>query len=805
LLAAALGYFLLTCWMLWPLPAQAGSAVQDLGDPVFEIWVMRWVQHQLVTDPLDLYQANAFYPFESSLAYSEEGISTALLAAPVYLATGNDVLAYNFVLLSSFWLVGFAIFLLCRELGAAPGAAFVAGVVAAFAPARYGQLSHLHMLVLGWLPLALWLLARYVHTRRRVYLLGFSVAWAVQLLASLHLAVFATLALALLAPPLLWFEARDRDWLRREAMPLALAIIVPYLLLAPTLLPHLQVGETYGFERTREEVKGYAATPRNFISVYVRNHVWRRALPGQTEPLFPGGVALAGTALSALAWRTMRGRRWLIVAAGGLTLVAGVLALGFGVSVSGRRVPLPYAAIYELLPPMRNVRGIGRFGLLTAIGLPILTASGYSALWQRIAARRPRRAVVTGWVLTLALTLVAAVELRSGVGAVEVPNDARAMAVYDWLADQPSGPVLELPAAGLHYDILEPIAFMYGSTRHWHPVVAGYSGYIPRAHYELVAAFGDTRGTASAVNDTNVGLLHDLGVRWVVIHHRDSYDWHAAVTQADRLPDLRQVGDIGDSTVYEVLPAAARAEPSYTVELPDMATVGVGAFITLRSSNPNPNQALGWLTDHPEARVTWRDGRGRVVKRDMVELPLPALPPAGEMTYPSPIAPPEEPGVYELEVDPPVEVAIPTTRAAVTVHATPSWEEPPVALVAFEDVPDEAVRPGDVLLISVTWEVAAALARDCAATLQLLDPSGERRAAADLLPDRIDPPTSAWQPGDRVTLQFDLHLPPDLPPGEYRLLTALYSWQPSYPRIPVTLPDGSRATEALAGPVMVVP
>ena len=107
--AVAALFVVATVWMTWPLTPRAGSVVQDPGDPLFEIWVMRAVQHRLVNDPLNLYDANAFYPFENSLAYSEEAISTALLAWPVFLATGNDVLAYNLVLLFSFWLVAFAV------------------------------------------------------------------------------------------------------------------------------------------------------------------------------------------------------------------------------------------------------------------------------------------------------------------------------------------------------------------------------------------------------------------------------------------------------------------------------------------------------------------------------------------------------------------------------------------------------------------------------------------------------------------------------------------------------------------------
>src|SRR4051812_9230914 len=98
-------FIVVTIWMTWPLPRYAGSAVQDRGDPIFETWIMRAVQHQLVSDPRHLYDANAFYPFDQSLAWSEEAISTALIGWPIFLVSGNDILMYNLLFLFTFWLV----------------------------------------------------------------------------------------------------------------------------------------------------------------------------------------------------------------------------------------------------------------------------------------------------------------------------------------------------------------------------------------------------------------------------------------------------------------------------------------------------------------------------------------------------------------------------------------------------------------------------------------------------------------------------------------------------------------------------
>ena len=95
-------YVLATVAMTWPYAARLDRAVPPHEDPLLQVWIARWVQHALVTDPLHLYDANAFYPLEHTLAYSDSNVPVALLMAPVYLLTGNAILAYNLLVLGTF-------------------------------------------------------------------------------------------------------------------------------------------------------------------------------------------------------------------------------------------------------------------------------------------------------------------------------------------------------------------------------------------------------------------------------------------------------------------------------------------------------------------------------------------------------------------------------------------------------------------------------------------------------------------------------------------------------------------------------
>src|SRR5439155_21522247 len=61
---------------------RAYTNVPDLGDPLFSMWRLAWVAHQLPLDPRHLFDANIFHPAMRTLAYSDAMIVPALIGAP---------------------------------------------------------------------------------------------------------------------------------------------------------------------------------------------------------------------------------------------------------------------------------------------------------------------------------------------------------------------------------------------------------------------------------------------------------------------------------------------------------------------------------------------------------------------------------------------------------------------------------------------------------------------------------------------------------------------------------------------------
>jgi hypothetical protein len=131
------------------------DSVPDLGDPLFSVWRIGWVNHQLFTDPRHLFDANIFYPERLTLTLSDPIVLPALMAAPLLAAGVHPVVAYNLLLLSAFWFSGIAVYLLVERLTASPRAAFIAGLIYACCGYRFEHYSHLELQMTQWMPLGL--------------------------------------------------------------------------------------------------------------------------------------------------------------------------------------------------------------------------------------------------------------------------------------------------------------------------------------------------------------------------------------------------------------------------------------------------------------------------------------------------------------------------------------------------------------------------------------------------------------------------------------------------------------------------
>ena len=514
-------YGALTVLLTYPLPFKAGTTLIG-SDPDIDLfmWTLAWDTHAFIHHPLSIFDANIYYPFRHTLAYSENLIGSAVFAAPVLWVTQNPVLALNAVTLVSLVLCALGGYVLGRRLGLSHAGAFICGLVYAFAPARFFRLSQLHLTAVQWIPFTLAFLHGYLDRGRRRDLWLALAFFSLQAITSGHGAVYCLMAVAgLVAYRFAFVDAFD---LRRRIRDAGIAGV---LLLAPAALiivPYRTVQIEMGLRRPLGD---QAPTPESFLaspthlqtfllSFFPDAHVMERA----SGILFPGILTVLLALIAFVPERpTVRPPlgagsldRWhLRIYYGVLTLLSVLLATG---------ALWPY--VYWL-PGMNFIRVPSRFMILAMMGLAVLAAIGFD---------RVRAAVRPGWQRPLAFTMSALLIAESAaIPFTGVPYEVSLPAADRWLNGQPKPFVVaEVPVVLLdRYQT----TYMLHAMAHWQKTVHGYSGMRPALHetlYRQLQRFPD---------DESLERLMELNVTYVVVHadqYHEPGEWPAVDERLDR-------------------------------------------------------------------------------------------------------------------------------------------------------------------------------------------------------------------------------------------------------------------------------
>jgi hypothetical protein len=419
-LGATLAYAALALVFTWPLARGLTTDVPgDFGDPLLNAWIIAWDASHLGRG---WWNANIFHPHPLALAYSEHLLPQALQVLPIERASGNPILSYNLLFLSTFVLSGLGMFLFARELTRSPSAAFVAGVAFAFAPYRVTSIPHLQVLSSEWLPFVLFGFRRYFATagpHRELAppgesgrpprapraggtpwpLVGAVAAWITQNLSCGYYFLFFSPVVAgyvawEITTRSLW---RDRRVLGQVVAACAATLVVTGLF----LIPYVELRRLGFRPRSLEETTKFSADVYAYATADANLRLWGsrlRAWPKAEGALFPGFtiVALAAVALltttrgQAAAPATARPTERALTVAGwaSATLLIAML-LGWTVRLPGLRVAsFPRAlgitaAVFSLaLVGSAPLRRTTRAWLATAPGVFLLfTLFGVVMSW----------------------------------------------------------------------------------------------------------------------------------------------------------------------------------------------------------------------------------------------------------------------------------------------------------------------------------------------------------------------------------------------------------------------------------------
>ncbi len=534
--------------LTYPLIHHLGSAVLDDADPLLNAWILAWDAHILPRNPLDLYNANDFYPYSNTLAYSETLLGQAIFAMPIIWLTDNPVFAVNLTTLISYILSGIGMYALTHRFTHNRGAAFIAGMAFAFNPFRFAHLDHVQLLSAQWVPFTLLFLDRLIHHPNRRNTLGLVFFMNVQVLSSYYYALFFAVALVILGSIYLLTERQRLS--QRLCLYLSLSIVITLAIQIPLSIPYFRVAESMGFERNLADAIHGGADLTDFVTAPPKNRIYGPA----TTPLrgegwwehitFPGLIvmllALVGAIYGSTETIPNRAHRLYLP----LALLMGILSLGPALRFADRTLlePMPYNLLFHYVPGFQAIRQPARFHMFTMVGLSILAGLGTQTLLHKVMVSRGQQGLIVLFALLIAVeNLYVPLELTPVARSSEFPP------VYGWLAQIPdTEPILELPIVQDVGSTESPR--LYYSTQHWKRMINGYGGFYPPTYAHFL--FFD-REFPSEPFDWIVGL----GVRYVVLHRGEYSPEERRRIDQDLIgfEGLQLVADFDNDRVYEVI------------------------------------------------------------------------------------------------------------------------------------------------------------------------------------------------------------------------------------------------------------
>jgi hypothetical protein len=512
-------YLVASLIFTWPLVQHFKRAIPSghlAADPAIQAFILGWDARSLLTNPLQLFHPPIFFPERNTLTYMDHLVGETISAAPAFVSFHSVAAGYNFLLLLSFVVSGWAVYRLTRLFGVSRAGAFLAGFLFSFSPYRFANLDLLNQLQTQFLPLGLFFGVRYLRRFRTRDLAGIAGTMVLQLLFGWYYAYYLAIALVLLfAYSILRGDFRMS---RGSVAAFAAAIAISALLTLPFILPYIHEHRILPeFRRSLGESALYSADILDYFKLSATARIAQLApLATGAQSYWPGIVtvllAFVGTRETWLRGAKRLGEEGYFAA---LAAVSFILSLGPVLHVAGARIwiPLPYVALYYVVPGFSSMRAPARFASLVILSLSVLAGVGFERLRDRWG---PRPMV---WRSTFIATFLVAVLCAwpSPLSLVELPSSDRLPPVYAWLSSHPGAePLLEIPVPASDGDengthAIRQFYLLY----HGHPRLDGSSGFVSRRYRRFRSEI------QSFPSQEALQVAGEMGAGLVVVHFQD--------------------------------------------------------------------------------------------------------------------------------------------------------------------------------------------------------------------------------------------------------------------------------------------
>lgn len=491
------------------------SIIGDRGDNLFVLSNIRYQYMTLLKNPSEIENLPIYFPLRSTLFMSDVDFVLALVYGVLHQLIDNEIQVFNLI-------VGALIFLgytftcaLVYQWTGSLMSSISAALLFAFSPVVLAQVGHVNLLTIWCIPAFMLTVGNFLRTRRASAGAYMALVVCVQAYTGLYVLIQCLIAGALYFVIYMSHQRTIDMW--RLLRVGALSMLLTFVVCFPLANGYLSVSQDHNIVRSIAENVTYSAELKSFLlgdgSEYVPAPVTDpgRMTDSHEKRLWPGwpSLLLGGFALIIIG-RGFRNEkkdvRIQAVTAGSLVVFGCIAALGPFLVIDGRNVgiPLPYLMLLKFVPVFNAMRVPARFGILSALGLALLSGLVIAKVPLLVSRSHNKILVQLGITILIALNCIARGPV-SNDNIQEIISSSGAQVVAHSLG----GPAVWYP---VHAAMAEPwreVPRMF-LNRGMSPFVNGYSGMVPFGVFE-VRRLLETEGASSASL-----ILRTLGVRHVL-------------------------------------------------------------------------------------------------------------------------------------------------------------------------------------------------------------------------------------------------------------------------------------------------
>ena len=244
------------------LISNLSANLPDWYDYPYLVWIINTNLDKFISlNFSELFNTNILYPNTNSLLLTDTLFTQTFLGLPIRVFTANPILIFNIVFLTTYILNYIASFLLWGKIFKKDSLAFLGSLLTVFSPFFHAEGGHFQLQSYWPGLLSLYFLFKVTKTGSYKYLVASGVFLAFQFLASVYLAVFLIVAIALffLAEAII----KRRYLLSLKKLILVLASFV--VLASPVIAGYLKVEKQYQVQRNYGEYVFYSAHLSDYI------------------------------------------------------------------------------------------------------------------------------------------------------------------------------------------------------------------------------------------------------------------------------------------------------------------------------------------------------------------------------------------------------------------------------------------------------------------------------------------------------------------------------------------------------------